>query len=121
MFRSPRSLLVLFLVGCVAALLVFGRAPSDDAGRAVDSRGFLSVCEASPFAAANGPDTAEAARLCSCILAWHLREGERTGYPLPAALYRDGASAAAVGEVSSLARSVDGKAREACRSGRMPR
>lgn len=124
-FRSPRSLLVLFAVCCVAALIVFGRTPSDDAGRAVDNRGFLAACEASPFAsgrdsAGGGSDVAEAARLCSCVLAWHVREGERTGYPLPAALYRSNPTAAASGEVSSLARSVDAKARAACRSGRVP-
>nr|WP_246500452.1 hypothetical protein [Azospirillum rugosum] len=99
-------------------MILFGRTPSDDVGRAVDGRGFLAVCEASPFASGNGSDVAEAARLCSCVLAWHLREGERTGYPLPAALYRSNPTAAATGEVSSLARMVDTKAREACRSGR---
>ena len=121
MFRSPSSLLVLLLFACTAALLVFDQAPSDGTGRAVDSRGFLSVCEASPFAAANNPDMAEAARLCSCVLSWHLRQGEQAGYPLPAALYQSGESVVAVGEVSSLARSVDAKARGACRSGRLPR
>ncbi|MCW2238640.1 hypothetical protein [Azospirillum canadense] len=118
MFRSPRSLLVLFAVCCVAALIVFGRTPSDDSGRAVDNRGFLAACEASPFASGSGSDVAEATRLCSCILAWHVREGERTGYPLPAALYRSTPTAAAIGEVSSLARSVDAKARAACRPAR---
>lgn len=121
MFRSPRSLLILFAVSCVAALIVFGRLPSDEVDRAVDNRGFLAACEASPFAAESGSDVAEAARLCSCVLAWHVREGERTGYPLPEALYRSTATAAATGEVSSLARTVDAKARAACRSGRMSR
>lgn len=120
MFRSPRSLLVLFLFAGIAALLVFGRDPSDG-GRAVDNRGFLSACEKSDFVAANGPDTAGAARLCSCILSWHLREGEKVGYPLPAALYQSAKPTGPGSEVSSLAVSVDNRAREACRSGRMPR
>ena len=120
MFRSPRSLLVLCLFAGIMALLVFGRDPSDG-GRAVDNRGFLSACEKSDVAAANGPDVAETARICSCILSWHLKEGEKVGYPLPAALYQSAKPTGTASEVSSLAVSVDRRAREACRSGRMPR
>ena len=119
-FRSPRSLLVLCLFAGIMALLVFGRDPSDG-GRAVDNRGFLSACEKSDVVAASGPDLAEAARLCSCILSWHLKEGEKVGYPLPASLYQPATPTGPGSEVSSLARSVDSRAREACRSGRMPR
>lgn len=118
MFRSPRSLLVAFVLLSVTALIVFGRVPDDDAGRAVDGRGFLSVCEASPVAAAGSGDVAETARFCSCVLSWHLRESERTGYPLPAALYHGNPDAAALGAVGGLARSVDAKARAACRPAR---
>ncbi|WP_448206906.1 hypothetical protein [Azospirillum sp. sgz302134] len=120
MFRSTRSILLLFLLACGAALLVFGNDPSDG-GRAVDSRAFLSACEASPFAASNGPDPAEAARLCSCVLSWHLREGAKDGHPLPAALYQPGKPADPATSAATPAAVVDAKAREACQSGRVPR
>lgn len=116
MFRSTRFLLVLVLFACAMAFLIFGGDPPESGGRAVDSRGFLAACEGGPFAEANASDSADAARLCSCILSWHLREGARAGYALPLERYRTGRP----GEENTPAGAADAHARQACLSGRMP-
>ena len=113
-FRKSRSLFMLILFVCGAAFVIFGGDPSDG-GRAVDSRSFLAACEGGPFAAANASDTADAARLCSCVLSWHLREGGKAGTPLPVERYRTDRP------VDARVMEIDNRARDACLSGRMPR
>ena len=121
MFRQARSLLVLLLLACGAGLLVFGIDPPDG-GRQADSRSFLAACEGGPFAAANTTNSADAARLCACVLSWHLKEGARAGYPLPVALYRSaGTTTQAAATQTTAVAEADRTAREACLSGRMPR
>ncbi len=102
-----RRYLVLLLAMVGAAFLVFGGDPPEEAA-APDARAFVAACEAGPFAAAHAAEPVEAARLCSCVLAWHLRDGGR----LPVEGYASGATPVGA---------TDARAREACLSGRMPR
>lgn len=113
-FRKFRSLFLLFLFVCGAAFVIFGGDPSDG-GRSADNREFLAACEGGPFAAANASDTADAARLCACLLSWHRREGSKAGAPLPVERYRS--ERPVDGRVGEL----DNQARDACRSGRVRR
>lgn len=111
MFRSGRSLMILFLILCGFGLLVFAGGRSGG-GREDGERAFLAACESGPYAAANATDTADAARLCSCILSWHVKESALTGYPLPVAQYRTDAPFQGGGPAAM----ADAKARRACRA-----
>lgn len=113
-FRQFRSLFLLFLFVCAAAFVIFGGDPSDG-GRSADNREFLAACEGGPFAAANASDTADAARLCACVLSWHRREGSKAGAALPVERYRS------EGPVDARVGDLDNRARDACLSGRVRR
>lgn len=113
MFRNPRSLLFVFVVASLAALLLFSGDPPDG-GRTDANRDFLAACEASPFAAQNTGSTEAAVRVCSCILSWHRKEGVATGQTLPVSLYGGEGGAA-----NSSTAALDARARAACLSGRV--
>ncbi|WP_029009215.1 hypothetical protein [Azospirillum halopraeferens] len=103
-----RRYLLLLLAAVAAAFLVFGGDAPPEVG-APDSRAFVRACEQGPYVAATAAAPVEAARLCACLLAWHLQEG---GGRLPVAAYTAGPEPA--GE-------TDRRARAACLPGRPAR
>ncbi len=115
-FSSIRSLLWLFVGLMVLGFLVYGfgsGGPANDA-----PKNFLAACEASPAITAHAAGTTEAAKLCSCILGWHLRAAPGGEAFLPVQLYiLEGPDAGA--GLSDRTLDLDRRARSSCVTGRV--
>ena len=104
-----KFLLTVFAGTLVLAMFVFREdVPSDGDDL---TRAFLAACEGSAFARAEAPDTVGAVTLCSCVLAWHLKEGVGNPAALPTALYVGTSVAPGVPERSAA---TDVQARRSC-------
>ena len=114
LFSSVKIQLIALVLFTAATFIIFGGTTEDERNSSASHRAFLNACEDSDFVRANSPNTIEAAKLCSCILSWHLNASDAGGTsgrkaPPPLALYQSDASAAGQGE-----NTMDQRARQAC-------
>lgn len=111
-----RLLLTGFVGTLLLAFLVFVGFGSGE-GEENRAKGFQEACEGSAFVAAVSSDPARVTTLCSCILAWHLRDARDGRGVLPIALYTVDGPAAANGLPERTLR-TDRRARQSCVGGR---